>query len=311
MTMALLLLSFLEVETPVLTTAGYMLLLGCGLGMVMQILVMAVQNSVPYEMLGAATSGTTLFRSIGGSVGTSIFGGLFAFVLQSTARQALPSAPAGILDPAAIAALEGPVRSAYLALFVDALHPVFRMASVLAFPCFLLSLALQEKPLRKSIAPDTASDALQLPRDATSLAELKRIAMRMLAKENRWRVYQRVAAECDIELEPDELWLLARVSEGDGRETSAGLVRRLSIGKRHLLVLLAKLEASRVLEWGWREAIQLTGRGRDMLDRLVRMREANLKRMLDDWNSNEQPEVRSKVASLARSFAAAPPERPR
>ncbi len=66
MTIALVLLSTLDVDTPPKRAAAYMLLLGLGLGMVMQILVMAVQNAVPYERLGVATSGTTLFRSIGG-----------------------------------------------------------------------------------------------------------------------------------------------------------------------------------------------------------------------------------------------------
>lgn len=75
MTIALFLLSSLDIATPPALAASFMLLLGLGLGMVMQILVMAVQNAVPYAQLGVATSGTTLFRSIGGSVGTAIFGG--------------------------------------------------------------------------------------------------------------------------------------------------------------------------------------------------------------------------------------------
>jgi hypothetical protein len=95
-----------------------------------------------------------------------------------------------------------------------------------------------------------------MPREATSLVELERIFMRMLAKENRWRVYQRVAADCEIELEPDELWLLARVSERGCRKTSAGLIRQLSIGERHFLVLLAGLEASGVVERSEQEAIR-------------------------------------------------------
>src|SRR4051812_47182254 len=54
-----------------------MFVLGLGLGMVMQVLVLAVQNAVPYEQLGVATSGATLFRSMGGSVGTAVLGAIF------------------------------------------------------------------------------------------------------------------------------------------------------------------------------------------------------------------------------------------
>ncbi|HEY8277952.1 MAG TPA: MDR family MFS transporter, partial [Methyloceanibacter sp.] len=74
MTLALACLSQIEVETPASLASTYLLVLGAGLGMVMQILVMAVQNAVAYEQLGVATSGTTLFRSIGGTIGAALFG---------------------------------------------------------------------------------------------------------------------------------------------------------------------------------------------------------------------------------------------
>ena len=58
-----------------------MVILGMGIGGVMQVLVIIVQNSVPHSELGVATSGATFFRSIGGSFGTAIFGAIFANVL--------------------------------------------------------------------------------------------------------------------------------------------------------------------------------------------------------------------------------------
>ena len=63
-----------------------MFVLGLGLGSVMQVLVLAVQNAVDYQDLGVATSGATLFRSIGGSVGTAILGSIFSNRLSSGAR---------------------------------------------------------------------------------------------------------------------------------------------------------------------------------------------------------------------------------
>lgn len=144
MTVALFLLSRLSLATDSLTASGYMLLLGLGLGMVMQILVMAVQNAVAYEQLGVATSGTTLFRSIGGSIGASLFGGIFSVILEGRIHNLLPDAPAGLISPAAIAALADPLRSTYLGYFVDALHLVFLTATGLSALAFLLSFALVE-----------------------------------------------------------------------------------------------------------------------------------------------------------------------
>src|SRR5690606_27274810 len=120
MTGALLLLSTIEMGTPVGQASLYLLLLGLGLGMVMQILVMAVQHAVPYERLGVATSGTTLFRSIGGSVGAALFGGIFAYFREGDLKQVIPGVE-GLLNPIEIAKLAEPERSLYLAEFVHAL----------------------------------------------------------------------------------------------------------------------------------------------------------------------------------------------
>ncbi len=77
MSLGLLLLSRLDVGTSTVTSALYMLVLGLGLGSVMQVLVLVVQNAVQYSLLGAATSGVTLFRGIGGSLGAAVFGTIF------------------------------------------------------------------------------------------------------------------------------------------------------------------------------------------------------------------------------------------
>ena len=81
MAVGLLLLSQVGVGTSLVVAALFMFVLGIGLGCVMQVLVLIVQNAVPYSELGVATSGATFFRSIGGSFGTAIFGAIFSNVL--------------------------------------------------------------------------------------------------------------------------------------------------------------------------------------------------------------------------------------
>jgi Na+/melibiose symporter-like transporter len=81
----------LNVHSSVLDAALYMLVLGLGLGMVMQVLVLAVQNAVDYRSMGVATSGALLFRQIGGSVGIAIFGAIFANHLSGHLAEPAPA----------------------------------------------------------------------------------------------------------------------------------------------------------------------------------------------------------------------------
>jgi len=306
MTVALLLLSTLEVETSARLAASYLLLLGLGLGMVMQILVMAVQNAVPYEQLGVATSGTTLFRSIGGSVGAALFGGIFAYFLETDLRVAIPSVD-GVLDPTAIAALAEPARSQYLAEFVKALHPVFHTAAALSALAFLITLAIREVPLRTTITAEDLGEGFPMPRDATSLEELKRIVSRVTARENRWRVYQRVAERIGLKLQPDALWMLARVGESQGCATLEDLEERLQISAARGRELLNQLVADGMVIRSDAGLYEFSSEGRAGYDRLLKRREEDLADMLADWDRNEHPVVRAMMKELAKSFASTPP----
>ena len=90
MVVSLVLLSRLQVGTSTLVSGLYMLVLGLGLGMVLQVLVLAAQNSVDYKHLGVATSGSTLFRQIGGSIGVALFGAIFSNRLAANLSAKLP-----------------------------------------------------------------------------------------------------------------------------------------------------------------------------------------------------------------------------
>jgi EmrB/QacA subfamily drug resistance transporter len=150
MTAGLGLLATLGTDTGTGTACLYMLVLGLGLGLVMQVLVLAVQNAVDYRDLGVATSGTTLFRSIGGSVGVSLFGAIFSATLLANLARLLPAGDnlPEATAPAAIQALPEAVRAVYLAAFTGALHPVFLYAAMVALLGFALTWLLKDVPLR-------------------------------------------------------------------------------------------------------------------------------------------------------------------
>jgi len=158
---ALFLLSRLTVDTPGWEAALFMVAVGLGLGLTMQVLVLAVQNSVDYKHLGVATSGSTLFRSIGGSIGVAAFGAIFANRLRAELAAHLPPGvqlPAAT-NPAAIRRLPPAVHAPYVHAFTASLRPVFIFAAGVAVLAFVLSWMLREIPLRKTSASDVARAA--------------------------------------------------------------------------------------------------------------------------------------------------------
>ncbi|MBV9825055.1 MAG: MFS transporter [Alphaproteobacteria bacterium] len=159
------LLATLGVESATWLPSIYMLVLGLGLGMVMQVLVLAVQNAVERRDLGIATAGAVLFRSIGGSVGVALFGSIFTARLAARLSGVMPSG-AALLDgasPAAISALPGPAQSLYVHAFTAALTPVFVAAAGIATLGFAFTWLLKEIPLRGRSDDPTANAASPKP----------------------------------------------------------------------------------------------------------------------------------------------------
>jgi EmrB/QacA subfamily drug resistance transporter len=156
MAVGMFLLSRLGVDTAMASVYGAMLVLGLGLGCVMQVLIIAVQNSVSPRDIGVATSGATFFRSIGGSVGTAVFGTIFAnrlatelAGLASAGGQGLSSGGGTArLSADAIHALPPSVRAGYLSAYADALHPVFLAAVPLCLIAFAIAWTVPEVTLR-------------------------------------------------------------------------------------------------------------------------------------------------------------------
>lgn len=155
-TVAMLLLSTVHVDTPYAVIAVYLLLLGIGIGNVMQVLVLAVQNAVHPKEVGVATSGATFFRSIGGTVGTALFGAVMTSQLTQRLTDTMPSA-AGQLDAATvtssvstISALPQQIQAIVLDAFTFALDHVFLFAAPILAVGFVLSFLLKDIRLRSA-----------------------------------------------------------------------------------------------------------------------------------------------------------------
>ncbi|HUZ98021.1 MAG TPA: MDR family MFS transporter [Gaiellaceae bacterium] len=146
------LLTQLNVHTSTVATSLYMLVIGLGLGMVMQVLVLAVQNAVPINVMGVATSGSIMFRQIGGSVGIAAFGAIFANQLRKNLAKTLPAGVHGpsSATPSAVKALPPHVHALYVHAFSNSLHPMFLVGAIVSGLAFVLSWFLREVPLRKT-----------------------------------------------------------------------------------------------------------------------------------------------------------------
>ncbi|CAL9368166.1 Putative multidrug resistance protein MdtD [Streptomyces sp. enrichment culture] len=151
------LLSRLDTDTPRLHYSVWMAVLGAGIGMVMPVLVLAVQNSVRPADLGTATSAGNYFRQIGGSVGAAVFGTLFADRLTDALADRLPAGagaglPAESLTPQLVHALPPRLRDAYIQAYADAMPRIFLYLVPVLVLGLLLALFLKETPLVNSTA---------------------------------------------------------------------------------------------------------------------------------------------------------------
>jgi EmrB/QacA subfamily drug resistance transporter len=305
--LAIFLLSRLAVDTSIWLAALYMFVLGLGLGMVMQVLVLAAQNAVPYELLGVATSGSTLFRQIGGAIGVSIFGAIFANHLATELADRLPPgvhAP-GAANPALIHRLPEAIKQPYLEAFTAAIHPVFLAATGFAVAAFLLTWLLREVPLRATAPAEGIGESFASPREDRSDRELERIVSGVASGRRRTEIYGRIVATSGLELTPAEAWLLGRIAvegriDGLGPPRSAGpeevaLLAALLLQRGYLTVVLDG------------DRIELSETGLRAHERLVEAGRAELTSLIADARPPEE-QVNDVLRRLAVSLLADMPK---
>ncbi|MFE0173381.1 MFS transporter [Streptomyces sp. NPDC059002] len=163
------LLSRLEVDTSRLQYSIWMAVLGAGIGLVMPVLVLAVQNAVRPADLGTATSANNYFRQIGGSVGAAIFGTLFADRLTDALADRIPAdAGAALPDaesitPQLVHGLPAPLREGYILAYADAMPRIFLYLVPVLVLGMLIAFFLKETPLLSSAAPHNAPAAEPAP----------------------------------------------------------------------------------------------------------------------------------------------------
>jgi len=318
MTLGLYLLSRLGIHTNFWIVSLYLFILGVGIGASLQVLIIAVQNAVDYTDLGAATSGATFFRSIGGSFGTSVFGAIFSGVLAGDIAAALHGIPlpSGIsasagASPAALQHLPAAVRDGYVAGFAQALHTVFLYATPLAALGFVLSLFLKEVPLRDTVrAVDRAHSIAPtaIPATHNSAQEMERALMTLFGRERRAETYRRLAESAGVQLSPRGTWLIYRVAD-NAPITRAGLAHLLGIADGELEQRLTEVvNAGYVTVDGPSPAsVALTPAGEQAANELRAVREAGIDRLVTEWQPDQVPELRRLIGRVTSTLVATDP----
>jgi hypothetical protein len=277
--------------------------LGLGLGMVMQVLVLAVQNAVEYAVLGAATSGVTLARGIGGSVGAAVFGTIFSSRLRAGLHGLIGGqlgaqiAGGGRLTGAQVASMPAASRLAYENAYVHALHPVFIVAAAIGAFGFLLSLRLRERPLRATAATSQGLDhALAAPKSPSSLAELDRALGVLVSRDARRAFSEQVAARAGVDLSPGAVWALARFGSY-GIDGTRAMARDQAIEDERISSVERELRERGLIEE--RDgAASLTPTGVAIADQVLSARSDELRDLVADQTTQRQPEVQRLLKQL-------------
>jgi EmrB/QacA subfamily drug resistance transporter len=307
MTFGLFLLSRLTAETSNAIASLLMLVLGVGLGMVMQVLVIAVQNDVDYRDLGVATSGATLFRLIGGSLGTAILGALFAGRLSvNLARLLPPSNAAGAatrnMSAQAMQHLPPGARAAYAQAFTASLDIVFLVATVVCAVGFVLAWFLPERPLRATVAASAreagneAGEAFGRPSDEDAVAAHLYATLSSLADRDVQRAHiEQIVARAGESLSALAAWLLVRIE----REPAAPpfeIARGQGIPSERAQAALEELRRRGLVTIPRADATthsELTPTGCEVLGRLVLARRAHLAELAEEWDPTHENDAAS------------------
>ncbi len=317
MTVGAYLMSTIDASTNAWVLAAYMFVFGLGMGLIMQVLVVAVQNAVSYDVLGVATSASTFFRMIGGSFGTAVFGAIYAIVFNRAIASTLAKVPPALLrsfnpqtiDPAVLQKLKSTAAglaffNKYVEAVTHAVQTVFLVAVPISFVAFLLSWLLPEVELRKSVQTSDLGEAHSMNR--SSLQEIELSLERVASRENRGELYRTLAERAGVDLPPRSCWLLYRLAESPAC-TAKGLAKKLKVDPDVIQVGVDGLVTAGMVEARARDGahdLHVTTRGADAMERLTEARRKGLTELLEGWNPEEHPEVIEMVKELAHSLLA-------
>lgn len=318
MAAGLFLLSRMGPDSGVWRESLFMLVLGIGIGLSMQVLTIAVQNTVDYSDLGTATSGVTFFRTLGSSFGTAVFGTIYANALRPNLTQGIERAvraggdpatlPGASESPQAVHALPAAQTAPLAQAYADTLHTVFLWTVPVALLGFVVSLFLKQVKLRDSARAGSTDmgEGFAQP-TAGDPARVLEFSVARILRDAGPGTARRIVADSDTRLDMAGAWAVMQVDLFTRMVGHAGL--RL-IATRHRLppeVLVPVFD--RMIEEGY-----LTGDGRLFTHTAAGRREAATisaawahwlnERLAEDGARPDDRQLRAAVDVIAKRLLA-------
>ncbi|WP_103354359.1 MDR family MFS transporter [Amycolatopsis sp. CA-128772] len=305
MTIGLYLLSRLDADTGFWEASAYMAVLGLGIGLGMQVLTIAVQNTVDYADLGVATSGVTFLRSIGSSFGAAIFGTVYAN--QLTPKLATLPVPPGVDPralqvPTALHALPPSVSAPVIRAYSDSLHVVFLAAAPVGLVALVLAFFLKEVPLRdtaRAAAPDLG-DGFAMPEARTDDRELERAVATLFFRERR-QVAPSIVERAGGDLDEGGIWCLLQVHLRRRRgepATLRAIGEYFGVPAPVLEPAFNRLELTGHLSYT-RDGWELTAAGRAEFAKVVQAWHTWLADRLGDWGPSNRADLDAAIGRVA------------
>ena len=285
----LFLLSRMTQDTSTVLSSAYLLVLGLGIGLSMQVLTLIVQNTAGYADLGVATSGVTFFRTLGSSFGASVFGSLYTNFLDRRLPSALRTArlKASVTDtPEALHRLGTAQIVPVVHAYAQSLDKVFLWAIPVAAIGLLVALGLREVPLRGSSQASASDigDGFGMPTQESSQQRLERAIAGVIRARGR-DALPGVIAQSGTTLDPAGAWgvvEILRYRQAFGHATVAEIARRHRLPSAVLEPTFSALDGEGVIE-RFDGELRLTGRGESEVERVVDSFRSWLAGELSDW----------------------------
>jgi hypothetical protein len=308
------LLSLLNEHTGFWLASLYMFVLGVGVGLCMQIPLIAVQNTIDYADLGVATSGMTFLRTIGSSFGVAVFGGVYSGQLTRKLQAALVSdplptrvSPTVVQSPAGLHALPASVAAPFIHVYAQSVHVVFLTGAPIAGLALVLALFLKELPLRGTARASAGEitegigDGFAMPKPSDRDKELERAIARLVRKE--WgRMSTLALARADSPLGEAEAWCLVEThicQRQRGRATVQWIAERVRVPTAVLWPAFQRTAAAGYLIESQGQ-LYLTDVGEQEFGKLAAEWQEWVAERLADWNPDVESELPGALARLGR-----------
>ncbi|TDD49990.1 DHA2 family efflux MFS transporter permease subunit [Kribbella antibiotica] len=316
MTLGLFLMSLLDATTSYWLMAAFMVLLGAGIGLIMQVPMIVVQSTTDYADLGVATSGVSFLRTMGSSFGVALFGTIYAGMLPDKLAAALAAhpLPAGAdphaaQSPQALHALPASVAAPIIDAYADTLQSMFRIVAPVGAVAFVVALFLKQVPLRDTSRVAVAGshgvgEGFSAPASTTSLQELEKLVGNVVSRA-KTDPGPEIWARSGLDVSPAQGWLLGHVFRaavaGNGGATTDEIGALVNVPgeifeptARHLV------DAGYLVESGG--TYGFTAAGMEVMTKLVNGWRSWLLAELADWDQDDRSDFSAAIDSFAEKI---------